>query len=155
MIARVFRVSQDTTHPKYELHSSVILNSRATLHIGNDKARFTELTLANNSNFLYAGDNHVQIEAYGTIEVIIQTNSYPKGRKIKLTKAAFILLFHTSIISLQLLNKHQVYWNNRTNSLKYSKDRRHFADTPITYGQWVLEYNIPPKSVFQASVPAF
>jgi len=25
----------------------------------------------------------------------------------------------------------------------------------MTYGQWVLEYNIPPKSVFQASVPAF
>jgi len=87
----------------------VILDSKATLHIGNDKARFTELTLANNSNFLYAGDNHVQIEAYGTIEVIIQTNSYPKGRKIKLTKAAFIPSFHTSIISLQLLNKHQVY----------------------------------------------
>ena len=108
-MARVFRVSQDTTYPKYELHSSVILDSRATLHIGNNKARFTELTLANNSNFLYAGDNYVQIEAYGTIEVIIQTNSYPKRRKIKLTKAAFILLFHTSIISLQLLNKHQVY----------------------------------------------
>ena len=99
-MARVFRVSQDTTYPKYELHSSVILDSRATLHIGNNKARFTELTLANNSNFLYAGDNYVQIEAYGTIEVIIQTNSYFKGRKIKLTKAAFVLLFYTSIILL-------------------------------------------------------
>ena len=99
-MARVFRVSQDTTCPKYELHSSVILDFGATLYIGNDKARFTELTLANNSNFLYAGDNYVQIEAYGTIEVIIQTNSYFKGRKIKLTKAAFVLLFYISIISL-------------------------------------------------------
>ena len=71
MMAGVFRVLQDTTYPKYELHSSVILDSGATLHIGNDKARFTELTLANNSNFLYAGDDYVQIEAYGTIEVII------------------------------------------------------------------------------------
>jgi hypothetical protein len=100
MIARVFRVSQDITYLKYKLHSSVILDSKATLHIGNNKARFTELTPANNGNFLYAGDNYIQIEAYETIEVIIQTNSYPKGRKIKLTKAAFILLFHTSIISL-------------------------------------------------------
>jgi len=71
IIARVFRVSQDITHLKYELHSSVILDSRATLYIRNDKARFTELTLANNSNFLYTRDNYVQIEAYGTIEVII------------------------------------------------------------------------------------
>ena len=100
MIARVFRVSQDSTYPKYKLHSSVILDFKATLHIRNDKARFTELTLANNSNFLYTRDNHIQIEAYGTIKVIIQTNSYPKGRKIKLTKAAFVLLFYISIISL-------------------------------------------------------
>ena len=100
IIARVFRVLQDITYLKYELHSSVILDFGATLYIGNDKARFTELTLANNSNFLYAGDNHIRIEAYGTIEVIIQTNSYPKGRKIKLTKAAFVLSFYTSIISL-------------------------------------------------------
>jgi hypothetical protein len=100
IIAKVFRVSQDTTHPKYKLHSSVILDSKATLHIRNDKARFTELTLANNSSFLYAGDNHIRIKAYGTIEVIVQTNSYLKRRKIMLTKAAFVLLFYTSIVSL-------------------------------------------------------
>jgi hypothetical protein len=71
IIARVFRVSQDTTYLKYELHSSVILDSSATLYIRNDKARFTELTLANSSSFLYAGDNYIQIEAYKTIEIII------------------------------------------------------------------------------------
>jgi hypothetical protein len=100
IIARAFRVSQDTTYPKYKLHSSVILDSSAILYIGNDKARFIELTLANNGNFLYAGDNYIQIEAYKTIEVIVQTNSYLKGRKIMLTKAAFVLLFYTSIMSL-------------------------------------------------------
>ena len=78
----------------------MILDSSATLHIRNDKARFTELTLANNSSFLYTGDSYIQIEAYRIIEIIIQTNSYFKGRKIKLTKAAFILLFYTSIMSL-------------------------------------------------------
>jgi hypothetical protein len=59
IIARAFRVLQDTTYPKYELYSSVILDSSATLHIRNDKARFTELTLANNGNFLYARDNYI------------------------------------------------------------------------------------------------
>jgi hypothetical protein len=100
IIARAFRVSQDTTHFKYELHSSVILDFSATLYIRNNKARFTKLTLANNSNFLYTRDNHIQIEAYKIIEVIMQTNSYFKGRKIMLTKAAFVLLFYTSIMSL-------------------------------------------------------
>jgi hypothetical protein len=100
MIARAFKVSQDITHPKYKLHSSVILDFSAILHIRNDKARFTKLTLANNGNFLYTGDDYVQIEAYKTMEVIMQINSYFKGRKIMLTKAAFILLFYTSIVSL-------------------------------------------------------
>jgi hypothetical protein len=75
MIARAFRVSQDTTHPKYELHFSVILDSSATLYIGNDKARFIELTPANDSNFLYAGDDYIQIEAYGTMEIIVRVGA--------------------------------------------------------------------------------
>jgi len=78
----------------------VILDFGAILYIRNDKARFIELTLANDSNFLYAGDNYVQIEVYGIMEVIMQINSYFKGRKIILTKAAFVLLFYTSIMSL-------------------------------------------------------
>ena len=78
----------------------MILDFSATLYIRNDKARFIELTLANNSNFFYAGDNYIQIKAYKTMEVIVQTNSYFKGRKIMLIKAAFILLFYTSIVFL-------------------------------------------------------
>jgi hypothetical protein len=102
-------VSRDTAHPKYKLHSSVILDSGATLHIGNDKARFSGLTPANRDEFLYAGEDHIPIVAYGTMELTVQTRGYPEGRKIKLTKAAYIPTFHMSIVSLQLLNKHQVY----------------------------------------------
>jgi hypothetical protein len=99
IIARAFRVSQDTIHPKYKLHSSVILDFSATLYIRNNKARFIELTLANNSNFLYTKDNYIQIKTYKIIKVIVQTNNYLKGRKIMLTKAAFVPLFYISIIS--------------------------------------------------------
>jgi hypothetical protein len=55
------------------LHSSVILNSGATLHIRNDKACFLGLTLANKDKFLYAREDYIPIVAYGTIELIIQT----------------------------------------------------------------------------------
>ena len=64
-------ISQDTAHPKYELHSSVILDSGATLHIGNDKARFSGLTPANRDEFLYAGEDHIPIVAYGTMELTV------------------------------------------------------------------------------------
>jgi hypothetical protein len=66
-----FRVSQASVHPKYELHSSVILDSGATLHIGNDRSRFMEMTPANDGGFLYAGDDHIPIEAYGTMEITV------------------------------------------------------------------------------------
>jgi hypothetical protein len=100
IIAKVFRILQDTTYLKYKLHSSVILDFKATLYIRNNKAHFTKLTLANNGNFLYTRDNYIRIEAYKIIKVIMQTNSYFKRRKIILIKATFILLFYISIISL-------------------------------------------------------
>jgi hypothetical protein len=64
-------VSRDIAYPKYELHSSVILDSGATLHIGNDKARFLGLTLANRDKFLYAGEDYIPIVAYSTMELTI------------------------------------------------------------------------------------
>ena len=93
-------VSRDTAYPKYKLHSSIILDSGATLYIRNNKARFLGLTLANRDKFLYAREDHIPIIAYSTIELTIQTRGYLEGRKIKLTKAAYIPTFYTSIISL-------------------------------------------------------
>jgi len=64
-------VSRDTAHPKYELHSSVILDSGATLHIGNDKARFSGLTPANKDKFLYIREDYILIVAYSIIKLIV------------------------------------------------------------------------------------
>ena len=64
-------VSRDTAYPKYELHSSVILDSGATLHIRNDKARFLGLTLANKDKLLYAREDYIPIVAYSIIELTI------------------------------------------------------------------------------------
>ena len=127
-------VSRDIAYPKYELHSSIILDSGATLYIRNDKARFSGLTLANKDEFLYAREDYIPIVAYNIMELTVQTRGYLEGRKIKLTKAAYILTFYTSIVSLQLLNKYQVYWNNCTTSLEFGTNKLHFANIPITYG---------------------
>ena len=126
-------VSRDIAYPKYKLHSSIILDSRATLHIRNNKARFLGLTPANKDKFLYIREDYIPIVAYGIIELTIQTYSYLKGRKIKFTKAVYIPTFYTSIVLLQLLNKYQVYQNNRTTSLEFGTNRRYFANTPMIY----------------------
>ena len=64
-------VSRDIAYPKYELHSSVILDSGAILHIRNDKARFLGLTPANRDKFLYIGEDYIPIVAYSIIELTI------------------------------------------------------------------------------------
>ena len=64
-------VSQDTAYPKYKLHSIIILDSGATLHIRNNKARFSGLTPANRDEFLYAKEDHIPIIAYSIIELTI------------------------------------------------------------------------------------
>ena len=64
-------VSRDIAYPKYKLHSSIILDSRATLHIRNNKARFSGLTPANRDEFLYAKEDHIPIIAYSIIELTI------------------------------------------------------------------------------------
>jgi len=64
-------VSRDTAYPKYKLHSSIILDSGATLYIRNNKARFLGLTLANRDKFLYAREDHIPIVAYSIIKLTI------------------------------------------------------------------------------------
>jgi hypothetical protein len=53
----------------------------------------------------------------------------------------YVLSFHISIISLKQINKHDVYWDNRTSTLVYGENNYHFAETPMLFDQWVLEYN--------------
>jgi hypothetical protein len=65
----VFRVSQASVHPQYDLHSSVILDSGATVYITNNPTRFTEMSPVTDDSFLYARDNHIPIKAYNTIKI--------------------------------------------------------------------------------------
>jgi hypothetical protein len=50
------------------------------------------------------------------------------------------------VISLKFLNRHGIYWDNRSNTLVYGDEREHWADTPILFDQWVLEYQEVTKS---------
>ena len=80
------------------------------------------------------------IEAYGTLSLTIQTDGFPNGRVVTFSNTPFVPTFHTSVISLKFLNRHGIYWDNRSNTLVYGDEREHWADTPILFDQWVLEY---------------
>ena len=115
----VFQIGDTSIVPKYELHASVILDSGSNCHVGNDESRFTGLTppALGQEDCIYAGDTIIPIRGYGTMTVTVQTRGYPNGRVITVSNAAYVPTFHTSIVSLKLLNKHGIYWENRTNQL--------------------------------------
>ena len=101
----------DTKLLEYPLYDSVILDLGSTMDIGNTRSRFQNLCQprADEDNFIYVGDTLVPIEAYGTLSVIVQTQGFPNGRIISFYNAAYVLVFHTSVISLKRLNKNGIY----------------------------------------------
>ena len=83
-----------------------------------------------------------EIVSYG---IVIVTIDHLKGkRQIWLLKAAFILGFHTNLMSLKKLNKKGVYWSNEENILYYG-DKVTYACCGYHCNQSTLEYNEPKE----------
>ena len=138
-----FQVSETVMLPQYELYDSTILDSGATCHVGNQRAKFTSFTPAIQEDYLYSGTTTTQITGYGTLPIRVHTPGYPNGRIVQVTNVACVPCFHTSVISLRLFNEKGVFWDNQNSRLTYGKNLP-FAETPMIHNQWVLEYNPLP-----------
>ena len=57
----LFRVSHDTTLLIYELHDSIILDSRLTCHVGNDRTWFISFLPAKEDKVLFARETMTPI----------------------------------------------------------------------------------------------
>ena len=77
-----------------------------------------------------------------------------KGKEqILLIGAVYVLGFYTSLICTQKLNKKEVYWNNKKNTLFYS-DNKMYAYYSYYSGQTTLKYNKPKSTLQEASFAA-
>jgi hypothetical protein len=131
----VYQVKATTSD--YDLRDSVILSSGTTLHIINDRARFVD-DIRPSTELIDAGSRLESIKGFGTAKVMINT---PEGKKtITLLNAAYIPSFHTSLVCLQKLNEHGVFWDNKNNLLYYG-DRQTYAYCGWHSNQSTLEYH--------------
>jgi hypothetical protein len=90
----VFTVDRNS----YKLKDSWILDSGANSHVSNDLTRFKFDRKTNKSDTLILGKTVYQIEAFGTIEITIQS---PNGLKpIDLINVTLVPGFFTNIASL-------------------------------------------------------
>ncbi|KAF5186325.1 Transposon ty1-gr2 gag-pol polyprotein, partial [Thalictrum thalictroides] len=147
-----FQVSESVVKPIYDLQKSWILDSGATLHVCNDKAKLEDFK-PSSSDVLWAGDTVIPIIGYGSATVKVKSPKYSDGRPLKLVNVACVPNLHTSVVSLRLLIAAGIHWDTRNSMLTYND--KHYADTPILYNQWVLQFepisHIDPR-VFTADV---
>ncbi|KAF5197653.1 Transposon ty1-dr1 gag-pol polyprotein, partial [Thalictrum thalictroides] len=152
-----FQVSGSLTKPVYDLEQSWILDSGATVHVCNNRSRYNKFNAtANSEDVLWAGDTQIRIQGYGEVIIYLKSDKYPAGRPLTLKNVAFVPTLHTNVTSLRLLNIAGVHWDTELSILKLNG--RHFADTPMIFNQWVLEYKpILPSSehVYNASLQNF
>ena len=130
--------SSFNTDAAYELRDSFILDSGATGHICNNRARFTEYQPATEVQEVKIGDTYATIAGYGMAVAYMER---PDGTiaRVRFAETAHIPGFHTSCISVKRLKQRGVYWNTYTNMLEHNKQPiYHVQDL---HHQFVLEFN--------------
>ena len=107
----IFTADQiNKVHTVCELRDSFLLDSGATIHICNNIRRFTDLRPGSGS--ILAGDTVVDIEAWGTVNINVNT---PNGKAIvPLLDVAYIPSFHTSLVPLKKALSRGFHWNTET-----------------------------------------
>jgi hypothetical protein len=131
-----------TTGSDYCFRNSVLLDLGSTCNIKNAESRFDLDSLRpareNEENIIFASDAIIPIISYGTIRLTVQTEGFPNSRVVTIRDTPYVPSFYTSIMSLKFLNQRGIFWSNRSNTLEWEDlggNRRHWADTPVQYGQ--------------------
>ena len=137
-----FSTSQDFRTVTHQLVNSTILDSGATVHVCNDRTRFTDFREAEKDDVLLAGKSVIQIQGFGTVEITVSW-AEDRYRTIQLLDTAFVPQFHLNVASLRRFIRKDVHWESRTCRLE--RGGHTLALTPVIHDHWVLEY--VPKSL--------
>ena len=131
------------------LRDSFVLDTRASVHVCNDRSRFHNLQAAKPKDCLIAGASVIQIEAFGSVDVILDGPNGP--RKVELQNTALVVSSPISIISLNRFAAKNVHWNTERKALIYQGEI--FCRVKQRHDQWILEYNpLTTKSVSSAQL---
>ncbi|RKF53600.1 hypothetical protein OnM2_103031, partial [Erysiphe neolycopersici] len=130
-----FKISETSSSNTCELNKSWILDSRVTIHVCNERNRFTEFEENLSNECLWAGNTIITILGYGAVELTVKSPKYPDERVLKLINVVFVPTLHTNVV-LRLLIAANIHWDTKNSILTFQG--RHFADTSMMFNQWVL-----------------
>jgi hypothetical protein len=130
-----------------EIKDTWILDSGSNLHICNDHKRFIFERMATEDDKFSAGKTEYSIEAYGSVNITVDT---PNGsRTVKLLDVALAPGFLTNTASLDKFTSKGVHWDTQKQCL-YA-DGEIFCYVQRVGNYWALEHSPSPSSTAFAS----
>jgi GAG-pre-integrase domain len=125
---------------EYKLTDSFLLNSAASIHVCNNRSRFTTFTPSTGKETMRAANSFAVIQDYGTVEVHAKsaTPGDLKPCTLELLEVAYVPSFSTSLVSFGRAWAKGIRWD--TNRMTLDVGNKPLCKVTQMFDQWVLEY---------------
>ena len=129
----------------YPLRNLALLDTGSTLHVFNQVARFNGLEPAQKGDFLWAGENKVPVEGYGTVDIKLGSKASTTNNILRLQRVAYCPNFAANLVSYRQLEKAGMYWDPLN---RYLRDNMGVVLGKVQdiHDQYVLEYLPEPMT---------
>ena len=126
----------DTDH----LKEVWILDSGSTIHVCNDAKYFISFD-RQSSERVYHGNTSSQIEAYGTVHLLV---TMPNGKKewFVLKNVAYVPNFIINIVSYHLARKAGYWWHGKNDYL-YDHQDQAVVQLHLQFNHWIIKHETP------------
>src|SRR4029077_2322680 len=126
---------------EYKLRDSFLLDSAASIHVCNNRSRFTTFTPSTGKETMRAANSFAVIQGYGTVEVHAKsaTPGDLKPCTLELLDVAYVPSFQTSLVSFGRAWAKGIRWD--TNRMTLDVGNEPLCKVTRKFEQWVLEYN--------------
>jgi Reverse transcriptase (RNA-dependent DNA polymerase) len=131
----------------YKLLNCWTLDSGTDVHICNDRRRLKHQKPAKGDAELVAGKTTYKIEAYGSVDITVNSQNGPMT--VTLLNVALAPGFLTNLVCLRRFTEKGVHWDTSNNRL--IRDGETFCYTQDVDDHWVLEYGDPHQGKIEAS----
>ena len=139
----------------YDIVNSWILDSGSNIHVCNDSSRFRPTHTTTSEDYLVSGSTTYQIEAYGDVDITLNS---PTGstKKKTLYHVALVPSFFTNLVSYSKAMEAGIYWDGENNMLyrRHQGRQINYCSLKPHNGHWIMEYNRPTTSSASYSASA-
>ena len=139
----------------YNIVNSWILDSGSNIHVCNNSSRFRPTHTTTLEDYLVSGSTTYQIEAYGDVDITLNSPTSSTKKKT-LYYVALVPSFFTNLVSYSKAMEAGIYWDGENNMLyrRHQGRQINYCSLKPHNGHWIMEYNRPTTSTASYSASA-